>query len=306
MLIDWTGKRTKFGYWDPVELNGSPNPSRGSNSLQVIGFLSAAHAICDSADGLPRPENSSFGQSLVQLVRDHGYDYNMQFAHTTTPTCLFATYVDRLSWLSYLLIMDYAPELVWTPDGASDGLSRQEESSGQVRGGGLGLTPAELNTFRSRFATSLLSYWNSTALSTQEMRLGLWDSIVQLLLRRQHSPERNPDWMLQRWPMELIDWPVRNSQRLDVSVDPDFAHSCSAVGPRWQKPSRPLPPDESVLRDYGSFATEGAWALDAPLWVADSGQAGPPGLREETPTTYLMEYWFKRYKGILLGASPMR
>ena len=62
-----------------------------------------------------------------------------------------------------------------------------------------------------------------------------------------------------------------------------------------------LPPDEGVLRDYGSFATEGAWALDSP-----GGQAGPVGQMEETPTTFLMEYWFKRHKGILLGPSRIK
>ena len=96
VLLDFTGKRTKFGYWDPQELNG-PNPSRGSNSLQMLGFLSSAHAICDSDGNLPHPKNGSFGDSFVYLVREHGYDFNAMFAHPNAPTCLFATYVDRLS-----------------------------------------------------------------------------------------------------------------------------------------------------------------------------------------------------------------
>jgi hypothetical protein len=274
VLLDFTGKRTKFGYWDPQELNG-PNPSRGSNSLQMLGFLSSAHAICDSDGNLPHPKNGSFGDSFVYLVREHGYDFNAMFAHPNAPTCLFATYVDRLSWLSQLMIM--------------------ENPQAQ-----LGLLPDEQAAFRDRFATSILSYWNSTALSTQQMRLGLWDALVQLLLRSNSSGlSNNPDWMLQRWPLELIDWPVKNSHRLDVGVDPDFAQTCKSAHPlKWSKPSRALPPDESVMRDYASFATEGAWALDS-----SGGQAGPPGMREETPTTFLMEYWFKRFKGILSGPS---
>ena len=275
------------GYWDPAELNGfgGANQGRGSNSLQMLGFLAAAHAICDSSADLPRPKNGkSFGDSLVELVRTHGYDFNMQLAHTTTPTCLFATYVDRLSWLSHLMIMDYTPELVWA-----------EPDSNTARGSALGLTPQEKALFRERFAASVLAYWNSTSLSAQTMRLGLWDALVQLLLRSDSSGlHDNPEWMLQRWPTELVNWPVQNSQRLDVGVDQDFARSCSATHPRWEKPSRALPPDESVLRDYASFAAEGAWALDSP-----GGQAGPPGLREETPTTFLLEYWFKRRVGIL-------
>jgi hypothetical protein len=172
----------------------------------------------------PRPRNGSFGDSLVHLVREHGYDFNSQFAHTTTPTCLFATYVDRLSWLSYLMILEGTPELVWSDIPGSPTL---------------GLLPHERAVFRQRFASSVLAYWNSTALSTQQMRLGLWDALVQLLTQSSASGLRDhPDWMLQRWPLELINWPVRNSQRLDVGVDPDFARSCSGHPLKWSKPSR--------------------------------------------------------------------
>ena len=46
-LIDWTGKRTRWGFWNPENLNDDPEHflECGLNSLQMLSFLRVAHHI---------------------------------------------------------------------------------------------------------------------------------------------------------------------------------------------------------------------------------------------------------------------
>lgn len=46
-LIDWTGKRTTWGFWNPENLNDEPEHylENGLNSLQILSFLKVAHHI---------------------------------------------------------------------------------------------------------------------------------------------------------------------------------------------------------------------------------------------------------------------
>ena len=76
----------------------------------------------------------------------------------------------------------------------------------------------------------------------------------------------DPVWMVRRGPHELLDWGVRNSQRLDVELRKDWLDCCNAslaVTPcachlarvthgRWAQGSvlGRLPPDESPDNNY--------------------------------------------------------
>lgn len=51
-MIDWDGKRTKWGFWDPWNLNYDVEngENRGLNSLQLLSFLGAAEVLSKKYD----------------------------------------------------------------------------------------------------------------------------------------------------------------------------------------------------------------------------------------------------------------
>ncbi len=69
-LIDWDGKRTRWGFWDPKSLNGNPMDyiECGLNSLQILSFLKVAHYT--SGD-------KKYQDHYRRLVLDHGYLNNV-------------------------------------------------------------------------------------------------------------------------------------------------------------------------------------------------------------------------------------
>ena len=65
-LIDWTGKRTRWGFWNPESLNDDPEHylENGLNSLQMLSFLKVAHYVTGDA---------KYDTHYQKLIREHGY-----------------------------------------------------------------------------------------------------------------------------------------------------------------------------------------------------------------------------------------
>jgi hypothetical protein len=69
-LIDWTGKRTLWGFWNPENLNDDPEHflESGLNSLQMLSFLRVAHHITGDAKYL---------EHYKKLIVEHRYLSNV-------------------------------------------------------------------------------------------------------------------------------------------------------------------------------------------------------------------------------------
>ncbi len=69
-LIDWTGKRTTWGFWNPENLNDDPEHylESGLNSLQILSFLRVAHYITGDPKYLDRYKH---------LILEHHYLSNV-------------------------------------------------------------------------------------------------------------------------------------------------------------------------------------------------------------------------------------
>jgi hypothetical protein len=69
-LIDWTGKRTRWGFWNPENLNDDPEHflECGLNSLQMLSFLRVAHHITGDAKYLAH---------YKKLIVEHHYLSNV-------------------------------------------------------------------------------------------------------------------------------------------------------------------------------------------------------------------------------------
>jgi hypothetical protein len=83
---------------------------------------------------------------------------------------------------------------------------------------------------------------------------------------------------MQRWPLELIDWPQFNSDRLDVQLN--VPAECGGS----LRSLRMLPPDERSIKKWNT----GVYSLD-----------DGSGFGEEDPTTFLISYWGMRYFHLL-------
>jgi hypothetical protein len=69
-LIDWDGKRTRWGFWNPELLNddGEHYIENGLNSAQILSFLKVSYYITG---------NEKFKKHYDQLITEHGYLANV-------------------------------------------------------------------------------------------------------------------------------------------------------------------------------------------------------------------------------------
>jgi hypothetical protein len=91
-------------------------------------------------------------------------------------------------------------------------------------------------------------------------------------------------WNLRTWPIELVEWPVNNSHRIDLVYErtPDRFHR---VGNQMAHTRPPLPANER---------RQDRWNKN-PFEVTD----GWTGMVEGDPGAWLLPYWMARYHGVL-------
>ena len=133
------------------------------------------------------------------------------------------------------------------------------------------ITPAMLEALRTAYDAEL-----------SDERSALWGAIFLAAggARDDEEKERvltgSVIWGLRTWPLELIDWPVYNQERLDLQWRGQGEKTRSR---------RVLPANER--RQY-------RWNAD-PWEVTDGGN----GLREADAGGWLLPYWLARYHGLI-------
>ncbi len=77
-LIDWNGKRTRWGFWDPKSLNENPAHyvECGLNSLQILSFLKVSHYITG---------DTKYRKHYRKLILDHDYLNNLLLTKKVFP-----------------------------------------------------------------------------------------------------------------------------------------------------------------------------------------------------------------------------
>jgi hypothetical protein len=108
----------------------------------------------------------------------------------------------------------------------------------------------------------------------------LWTLIYLQSRPAQHVDLAGSVWMLQRIPMDLIEWTVRNSSRRDLAMDPARDRFGQVQSTTL------LPPDERPVMKWNSnpFQIDG----------------GNGGRTEDDGAFFLLPYWMGRYLGLLL------
>jgi hypothetical protein len=271
-------KGTSWGYWDPAQLNGVPGKpnERGENSLEVLGFMAAAAKVCDISEKISNPPGR-FGQVFRELVVDHHYDINLINALATSPLSL-AFFDFRLAFMSYHTLATSIPSLVRASVNISENVI-------------IPLNKNDAAIFKARIQQSMKRYFNEygATVDGKNNRIPLADLVYRLIVGDKDGGVQDGlsdlGWQLRRYPNDLIGWPVRNSQRLDIVLDPDWARCSIKDCGANMVVEQVLPADEAFSDRSSDFVTEGA----------SNSVDGGDGMAEAAPNPWLMVYWMLRF-----------
>ncbi|KAA0166679.1 hypothetical protein FNF28_03053 [Cafeteria roenbergensis] len=263
-LIDGDGKPTRWGDWSPKTLNNNRTWSdgRGVNSLEILSLLASATAAApDLPDG---------GAAALPVLRaawaeltnsTNRYPSNLRNLKIETP--LDDNYSDdELTALPFYAWMAVAPQLPG-PDGSSDD---------EVRA-----CLAGMDRWWGQMAPLRSDWWAGITAGAASARA----SVGTIPSFHAASAAADALWNLQTWPLELIEWNVRNSHRQDITfyeyVDRSGRYNYDSVrvlpaNERWQGRWNSNPHD----LDSGG---NGRYEMDGGVW--------------------LLPYWMARAEGLL-------
>jgi hypothetical protein len=242
LLLDVDGVTpTRWGNYAPASLNDDAAwcEERGVNSLQILCHLVCAHRITRRAD---------FERAFYILVNEHGYADNILNQKITAPDDLGGN-DDELTFVPYLAL-HYACNL----PGADKATSAMCAA----------ISKALQHSIRRAY--SVLRHQESALWALIYATVeGASSAAVQAVEAGARS--------LQRYPLEMVDWPTDNSGRLDLPTDIDMA-------PFLNVSSVALPRDESDALEWGV----------SPFTRSAQGT----GRQANDPVQFLLPFWLGR------------
>jgi hypothetical protein len=277
-LVDWNGKPTTWGKWNPVYVNARPTivGDRKLNSANIIGMLQTAWHFThktvyrDKAlellykygylDNIMRPMNS-LGEAppdADELSRDLSENWN----HSD----------DEMYFLGYWGMYRYALD----------------------------------DTLKEKFKSSIIDHWQFE----RPEKEGAWDVFTAIT----GTPQFDLDaavWYLQRSPLDMIDWSVHNSQRQDIlPLAPNFrGQTISEVLPPDELPVQRHNSNRFDLDNNGNGHMEHSagdiWLL--PYWMGRYLQIISAPVTPAPPTAdrYIQDYSIKYYPATTtIGNTP--
>jgi hypothetical protein len=254
LLIDHTGLPTTWGRWAPSVINFDRawSDERGLQSLQMLAYISAGMNATD-------PENALWTDAVAELTNSSNQYYqNMLNLKITTPIDdNFSD--DELTFLPFFTYLSACP-------------AKSRCATTLDRGPAL----AALNRTWRIVRKERSALWTAMAIS-----VGSNDVVAP---SEQASSVKDVLWNLRTWPLDMIQWPVQNSHRLDIIYDRSINRFGSAGTDSWHSQS-PLPANERA---------QGRWNGD-PWDVSDGGN----GMTEMDPGAWLLPYWLGRFSGIV-------
>ncbi|EDQ89373.1 uncharacterized protein MONBRDRAFT_37087 [Monosiga brevicollis MX1] len=245
-LIDVTGLPTRWGIWNPLYINHNRSWSdeRGLNPMQILAYLVAGRALARTP-----AEASGFEKSINVLCNStNQYARNMLNLKIESPDDNNYS-DDELTFLPFYTMA-------------------------------LGLKAAPFGSLDTPLAQSLERTW----LSVRGLRAAPWNVIYTLIngsLTNQDDVD-NIAWNLRTWPLELIDFPMTNTIRRDIFMNPEGGRN----GEVYNDDVRRILPayERSQLR-----------------WNSDPHDLdGGSGTQEGDPGAWLLPYWMARHAGLIV------
>eukprot|EP00043_Microstomoeca_roanoka_P019783 m.229726 g.229726 ORF g.229726 m.229726 type:complete len:770 (-) comp17056_c4_seq1:240-2549(-) len=244
LLIDVTGNHTEWGVWAPDYLNQdrSWSDERGLNAMQILAYVAALTAYS------PNPDLQQLGKNAYAELTNMTNQYHKNMVNLKIESPDDNNYSDdELTFLPY-----------YTFFGAVE---------------------------RASFFDSpeLHLSFERTWSAVRQLRSAAWISMY-IARGGQNYDDFDLDsllWNLRTWPLELIDWPVKNSDRRDIFIDSEEDRS----GQQGGDSLRVLPANERPQLRWNSNPHD----LD-----------GGSGFSEGDPGAWLWPYWIARYHGIII------
>lgn len=183
-LIDYDGKPTLWGKWNPEYVNGFPEQvgDRRLNSTEIIAFLQTAYHFTGK---------KIYKEKAFELFEKHGYLDNIMIPVSKLSrvpgidlTTEWNHSDDELAFLSYWNLYKYA----FTEE------------------------------LREKYLLAIKDHWEIE----RPEKNPLWNLIYAMTGATEFDLEETV-WSLKEFPLDMIGWSVRNSHRKDLEiVEPNF------------------------------------------------------------------------------------
>jgi hypothetical protein len=183
-LIDFDGKPTLWGKWNPDYVNQFPKQvgDRRLNSIEIIGFLQTAYHFTG---------NETYKEKAYELFEKHGYLDNIMIPISTIGrvpgidlTTEWNHSDDELAFLSYWNLYKYA----FTDE------------------------------LREKYFRTIKGHWEIE----RPEKNPLWNLIYAMTGPAEFDLDETI-WSLKEFPLDMISWSVHNSHREDIELlEPNF------------------------------------------------------------------------------------
>ncbi|WP_020601267.1 hypothetical protein [Spirosoma panaciterrae] len=250
-LIDFDGKPTMWGRWNPEYVNAFPINvgDRKLNSSNIVAMLQTAYHFT---------HKEKYKKKAFELMQKHGYFENL---------------------MRPMNIIGKAPENADEHSKhMSDGWNHSDDEMYFV--GYWGLYRYALNdTLRANFKKAIIDHWEIE----RPEKEGAWN-IFTALTGTKTFDLTEAVWYLKEYPLDLIDWEIRNRHRKDIELIPDNF--------RRQTTKEVLPPDERPIQRHNGNMFE----LERTRGNGTS--------EHSAGDIWLLPYWMGRYLGVI--SAPVR
>lgn len=189
-LIDFDGKPTLWGKWNPEYVNAFPVNvgDRKLNSSNIVAMLQTAYHFT---------KKEKYRAKAFELMNKHGYFENM---------------------MRSMQVIGKAPENADEHSKhMSDGWNHSDDEMYFV--GYWGLYRYAFNdTLKTKYKQQILDHWEAE----RPEKEGAWN-IFTALTGVKDFDLKEAVWYLQEHPLDLIDWGIKNSHRKDIElIEPNF------------------------------------------------------------------------------------
>ncbi len=241
-FVDFDGKPTRWGRWNPDYVNAFPKSvgDRKLNSSNIIAFLQTAYHFTGK---------EKYKTKAVELMEEQGYLDNlmrpMEEIGVTGDNSLAKLLSDswnhsddEMYFLSYWNLYPYALN----------------------------------NDLKQKFKQTIKNHWNIE----RPEKDGLWNFCYAMTGADDFDLDESI-WFLKEFPLDLINWTIKNSGRNDIELLPQNF--------RRQTTTHVLPPDERPIFKHNT----NTFVLDR--------EGG--GRSESSGDLYLLPYWMGRFLGVI-------
>ncbi|AWW28777.1 hypothetical protein DN752_00760 [Echinicola strongylocentroti] len=195
-LVDYDGKPTLWGKWNPDYVNGFPPMvgDRKLNSSNIIGMLQTAYHFTGK---------EQYRQKAFELMEQYGYLKNLMVPMGR----IGQADDDAGEWAEML----------------SQSWNHSDDEMYFL--GYWGLYRYAFNdSLQHHYSEAIIDHWEAE----RPEKDGLWNIFAAMVSPEQYD-QQETIWYLKEYPLDLIDWATVNSHRKDIEIlDPNFREQATA------------------------------------------------------------------------------